>query len=103
MLIAKFIVAFCVLGLLRQLLTGKVGGGGPRIIRRRLNERPDQRWLWGWQTYFYREEWPEAWWRALIANCVVIVVLVLFISGIIKLPPAKVLEQILDRLPVFAA
>ena len=103
MLIAKLILAYCVFSLLHQLLTGKAGGGGPRILRRRLSERPDERWLWGWQVYFYREEWPEAWWSTLIGNCVLIVVLVLFISGTLKLPPPKVLEQILDRLPIFAA
>ena len=103
MLVAKFILAYCVFALLHQLLTGKAYGGGPRILRRRLSERPDQRSLWGWQVYFYREEWPEAWRTALIGKCVLIVVLVLVISGKLKLPPAKVLGEILDRLPIFAA
>jgi len=103
MLIAKFILAYCVFALLHQLLTGKAYGGGPRIMRRRLSERPDQRWRWGWQHYIYREEWPEAWRATLIAKCVLIAGLVLVISGTLKLPPANVLGEILDRLPIFAA
>ena len=103
MLLAKFILAYCVFAVLHQLLTGKAYGGGVRVMRRRLSERPDQRWLWGWQHYFYREEWPEAWRAILIAKCVLIAGLVLVISGKLKLPPAKVMEQILDRLPIFAA
>src|SRR6478672_1533897 len=103
MLIAKLILAYCVFALLHQLLTGKAYGvSGLRILKRRLSERPGQRVWWG-PLWIYKEEWPQVWWGTLIFNCVLIAGLVLLISGKLKLPPAKVLEQILDRLPIFAA
>jgi hypothetical protein len=103
MLIAKLILAYCAFAVLRQLLTGKAYGGDMRVLKLRLAERPGQRVWWG-PTWYYKDEWPKGWWFTLIGNCLLIVGLVLGISGKLpKLPPGKVLEEILDRLPIFAA
>jgi hypothetical protein len=97
MLFAKLLLAYCVFALLRQLLTGKAYGGGLRILKIRLSERPGQRVWWG-PTWYYKDEWPQGWWGGLIFNGLLIVVLVLIISGKFPKPPSQERQELLARL-----